>query len=170
MPHFYDAIPPEIRDLTHPQAVERYRAGAARPTAAIAGLTPSQLTAFPVPGTWSIQQIIMHLLDTDLAAAYRMKRIIAENSPQLDVYDENAFVEHLAYHERSVELACETFRLNRLATAETLQRLPDSSFDRAANHPEVGTLRLGQLLRLYVHHLDHHLRFVADKRVMVAGV
>ena len=37
--------------------------------------------AFPVPGKWSVQQLVMHMLDSDLVAGERMKRIIAEPRP-----------------------------------------------------------------------------------------
>src|SRR5262245_48318339 len=68
--------------------IEEYARGATRPAEAIAGLTPSQLNAEPVPGTWSIQQIVLHLMDSDLVGSDRMKRVIAEREPQLIGYDE----------------------------------------------------------------------------------
>ncbi len=51
------------------QLLERYLAAADLPSQAIAGLTPAERNAFPVPGTWSIQQIVLHLMDSDLIAA-----------------------------------------------------------------------------------------------------
>jgi hypothetical protein len=169
MAHFYEMIPAEIRALSNHEAVERYATGADWPADAIAGLTREQLTAFPVPGTWSIQQIVVHLADTDQAAAYRWKRIIAEDEPTLDAYDENAFVRGLFYQELDARLAAELFRVNRLHTAGVLRRLPEQAFERAARHPEVGEIRLGQFVRLYVHHLEHHLKFIRQKRALVGG-
>lgn len=166
MPHFYETIPPELRDLPHRDVVERYAAGAGLPAAAIAGLSPEQLNQFPVPNTWSIQQITLHLLDTDLIAAYRMKRILAEDRPRLDVYDENAFVRRL-YADLDPFAAAEIFRMNRLMMATILRNASDADFGRFALHPEVGELSLSVLLRLYVHHVTHHLGFMQRKRIMV---
>ena len=59
--------------------IERYAAGANVPAEAIRGLTPTDLNAFPVPGTWSIQQIVIHLMDSDLIGSDRMKRVAAES-------------------------------------------------------------------------------------------
>src|SRR4051812_36930394 len=56
--------------------IELYAAGASEPQRAIRGLSRAQLNSFPIPGTWSIQQIVMHLMDSDLIASYRMKRLI----------------------------------------------------------------------------------------------
>ncbi len=88
MEHYYAQIPDDIAALSNREAIERYDAGAAVPGEAVADLTPEQLNSFPVPGTWSIQQILTHLMDSDLIATHRMKRIIAEDRPVLDLYDE----------------------------------------------------------------------------------
>lgn len=167
MPHFYDLVPDSLERLSHAEAVERYAAGATSPGEAIAGLSRAQLASCPVPGTWSIQQIVVHLMDSDLVASYRMKRTIAESNPRLDAYDETAFAQRLCYHEIDALDACELFRRNRLMTAMILRRLSAADFDRGALHPEYGPLTLGALVRCYVHHVDHHLKFLRDKRRMV---
>lgn len=167
MAHYYDSIPEPIRKLSNSQAVERFAAGAAVPGEAIRGLTVEQLRSFPVPGTWSIQQIVAHLADSDLIAAYRMKRIIAEDRPKLDLWDENAFVPRLDYQSWPANEACELFRLNRVVLAHVLRGLPDEAYDRVALHPEMGPMTLGQFLRIYVNHLDHHMTFLKKKREML---
>ncbi len=169
MAHFYESLPSDIKTMSNADAVRRYRAGAAVPADAISGLTAVQLNAVPIPGTWSIQQIICHLADTDQIATYRMKRIVAEDQPRLDVYDENAFAARLHCEKQDAAEVCELFRSNRRVTARLLAELSDEAFDRAADHPEIGPLPLGSLLRLYVHHLDHHMVFLLKKRSMVAG-
>lgn len=170
MGHFYHTIPEEIVALSHRAAVERFAAGADVPGEAIAGLTIQQLNAVPVPNTWSIQQIVVHLMDTDLIASYRMKRIIAEDKPALDLYDEVAFSRRLHYDRLDAQRVCAVFRLNRLNVADLLRALPDEAFGREAMHPEVGPMSLGLFLRLYIKHLDHHMAFINRKRVMVSGL
>jgi hypothetical protein len=94
--------------------IERYAAGAAAPAKAIAGLSRDELNAFPVPGTWSIQQIVVHLMDSDLIGADRMKRVAAEDRPPTLIgYDESAFARGLFYDQLDPQLACEVFEKNR---------------------------------------------------------
>ena len=57
------------------------------------------LLAYPVPGSWSIQEIVIHLVDSDLILADRMKRIIAEDNPTLIGFDETQFTRNLHYNE-----------------------------------------------------------------------
>src|ERR1700688_3660009 len=116
------------------EIVEQYAAGAEALSKAIAGLSHEELLAYPVPGTWSIQQIVLHLMDSDLISSDRMKRVIAEENPTLIGYDETAFARGLFYEALDAHLAAEVFAKNRQLTAEILRRLPDEAFDRFGTH------------------------------------
>jgi hypothetical protein len=148
-------------------AIDRFAAGAEIPGKGIKGLSRQDLLAFPVPGTWSIQQIVIHLMDSDLIASDRMKRVIAEENPTIIGFDETKFVEKLLYHEQSVEEAVTIFSLNRKNVAKVLRGLPDSAYQRKGTHNEVGVLTLEQLLETYVKHLEHHLQFILKKRAIL---
>src|SRR5580700_9465271 len=110
--------------------IEQYVADAGKLRASIAGLSRKELNAFPVPGTWSMQQIVLHMMDSDLIASDRMKRVAAEENPTLIGYDETAFAKNLPYGDLDPQLACDIFEKNRLMTAEVLRRLPDAAFAR----------------------------------------
>lgn len=147
--------------------IERYAAGAPALHLAIAGLTKSQLNAFPVPGTWSIQQIVLHMMDSDLIGADRMKRVASEEHPTLIGYDETAFAKRLYSEDLDAALACDIFAKNRQMTAAMLRRLPDESFSRTGFHNEHGDMTLEQFVANYANHLDHHLKFVREKRQLL---
>jgi len=144
--------------------IEQYEHGGDKLRQAVQGLTHDDMHAFPVPGTWSIQEIVVHLLDSDLVMADRMKRVIAEDKPSLLAFDENRWAKQLAYDFRPAEDAVAMFGLNRKGMAEVMRRQPDEAFARAGTHNERGVLTLEQLVRFSVEHLDHHLKFVRDKR------
>ncbi len=148
--------------------VEKYAAGADRLAQAIAGLSRDDLAALPVPGTWSIQQIVLHLMDSDLISSDRMKRVIAEENPTLIGFDETAFARGLFYEALDAGLAADIFAKNRKLTAEILRRVPDEAFDRFGTHSERGRVTLMQLVQGMVDHLEHHLRFLLDKRRLLA--
>ncbi len=147
--------------------IARYAAGGPLLSQSIAGLSPQELTAFPVPGTWSIQQIVLHLLDSDLVASHRMKQIIAEDNPTLMAWDETAFAERLSYNELDPHLAAELFAGNRRLTWEILRRQPESAMARQGTHSVRGPVTLAGQLELYTNHLDHHLKFVRRKRELL---
>lgn len=147
--------------------IERYAAGASTLGESIRGLSEADLSAFPVPGTWSIRQIVVHVMDSDMVATHRIKRIVAENRPLLIAYDETAFSQRCFYERMSLDLVCEIFEKNRLHTAEILRLLPDEAFLREGVHNQRGLVTLEAIVRGYIHHLDHHMRFLHDKRRML---
>lgn len=151
------------------QSVERYAAGAGLLRAAILGLSKSDLLAYPVPGTWSIQQIALHLVDSDLVASDRMKRVISMENPLLIGFDESAFARQLDYQGADIELACDLFEKNHQQMADVLRRLPEGAFARAAVHNERGKISLLDLVNGTSDHLDHHLEFVQQKRQLLTG-
>jgi hypothetical protein len=158
---------PRRDDVVTAEVLAQYEAGATTPDEAIRGLTVKDLLASPPPGsrgTWTIQHIIMHLMDSDLIASDRMKRIVAEDNPQLIGYDENRFAERLAYEKLDAAAACEIFRLNRMLTAALLRSLPPAAFERTGEHNERGTITLASLVHSYIRHLDHHMDFLREKR------
>ncbi len=149
--------------------IERYAQGGGQLRAAVAGLSKEQLTAFPVPGTWSIQQIVVHLMDSDLIASDRMKRVAAMELPLLIGYDETAFIDKLDPHDQPIDDVLSVFDLNRKLTARVLRKLPDDAFARAGIHNERGKITLEEFVVSYIKHLEHHLGFIAKKRAMVGG-
>jgi hypothetical protein len=147
--------------------IAQYAAGAGVLGESIKGLAREDFLARPVPGTWSIQQITLHLMDSDLIASDRMKRIIAEGKPSLIGYDEAAFSAKLFYDLQDPFTAAEIFRLNRERTAVILRQLPETAFTRVGLHNERGPITLGELVKLLVWHLEHHLGFLRHKRQLL---
>jgi len=147
--------------------IDRFEQGGQQLRDSIAGLSAAELNALPVPGTWSIQQIVWHMCDSDLIATDRMKRIIAEPRPLLIGYNETLFAQAIPYDKLDVQAACSLFGENRRVMAAILRMLPDQAFDRDGVHNERGLVTLGYLVENYVGHLDHHLKFIRQKRELL---
>ena len=120
-----------------------------------------------MPGTWSIREIVLHLMDSDLIASERMKRIIALENPTILAYDEAAFAQRLGYNDSDAAVAAEIFATNRRLTADLLRRQPDAAYARAGTHSERGRVTLAELVPMYIEHLEHHLKFVRQKRELL---
>lgn len=147
--------------------IDQYAAGGPLLAAAIQGLGPADFAAVPVPGAWTIAQIVLHLMDSDLIASDRMKRIIAEDNPTLIGYNESAFAARLHYELQDPFLAADIFRRNRELTSVILRHLPDSAFARMGTHNERGKITLADMVAMYVQHVEHHLRFLRHKRQLL---
>lgn len=150
------------------ELLRAYESGADEPRRAIAGLSRAELCKPVAPGAWSIQQVVLHLLDSDLIAGERMKRIIAEDNPLILAYDETRFSQRLGYEHADGALAAEIFALHRAHMTALLRGLPAEAFERSGVHQERGRITLLDLVRTYAEHVPHHMRFVDAKRLALS--
>lgn len=144
--------------------IDQYETAPVRLRAAVAGLTPEELTARPGPGKWSILEVVVHIADSDAISIDRMKRILTENDPPLLYANETEYVARLFTHDQSLEDALTLLEVGRRQWARVLRRLPDAAFERTGQHNRRGPVSLGQLVGDYVAHIDEHLVFVHGKR------
>jgi hypothetical protein len=145
-------------------SVDQYARGIGLLSYATEGLAVEELSSRLGPGEWSTAQVAIHLVDSELVVADRMKRVIAEDNPPLLAFDENKWAARLAYEEQSVAIATMLFDLTRRQMLEVLRRLDDAAFARSGVHSERGRLTLADLVSGEVRHLDHHLKFIYEKR------
>jgi uncharacterized damage-inducible protein DinB len=134
--------------------IEAYLDGPVALRRAVSDLNAEQLRARPVPGKWSVLEVVCHLVDSEQAWCHRMKRVIAEPRPLLIGYDEARFAASLAYHDRDLEQEL----------ASILQSLPDAAWSFTGVHSERGLMTLEDLLRAEAEHVPHHLGFIMEKR------
>src|SRR5262249_34977650 len=131
---------------------------------AVAGLSAEELKARPGPGKWSILELVLHLTDSDCIAIDRMKRMLIEDNPPLLYADETAYVDRLFSREQSLEDALALFEVAGRQFARVLRNLPDEAFERRGTHNRRGPMTVGGMVKDYITHVDHHLKFLYEKR------
>src|SRR5215218_7786079 len=108
------------------ELIEHYSAGGEKLALAIRGLTHEDLLCAPPAdanvGRWSIQQVVIHCMDSDLVSVDRMKRMIAEDNPTLIGYDETKFVANLFYDDQPADAAAALVDANRKLFARVLRK------------------------------------------------
>jgi hypothetical protein len=134
----------------------------------IDGLSREQLlwrpTAEDGVGLWSIQQIVIHLMDSDLIWTGRLKQMIAEDNPHLVGYNQERFAANLFVDEQSAADAVTILALNRRNFARVLRKLPPAAWDRVGRHAERGEMQLGKCVDMISWHVGHHVEFIPRKR------
>jgi hypothetical protein len=120
-------------------------------------LTDAQINFIPAPGKWSTRQIIHHLCDSEMMAITRIYRILTEEKPLIQGYDQNKWTSELAYDKLDIKVALLTFGLLRERLFQLYHTLPDSAWTRKALHSERGDISLLDMLKIYSRHGDNHL-------------
>ena len=151
-------IPPELKPL-----FEQFGAGPKLLHEVIEGVGPSEMNR-PGPEGWSVRDVIVHLSDTELVRAVRIRQMLAEDEPSFFTYDEGQWKRKLHYLWRSPEAALSLFQQTRFSTGELLRQCDRQSWERTATHPGRGVLTLADMLRIGVEHVDDHVEQVRTLR------
>jgi hypothetical protein len=140
---------------TRQQLVQKYKEGYRTVAEALEGATDAELDARPAPEKWSAREIVHHLADSEMTSAIRLRRLIAEDRPAINGYDEAEFARKL-YYDRPIAASLDAFRTARLTTAELLDRMTDAEWEREGTHTQHGRYAVQDWLKIYADHAHNH--------------
>jgi uncharacterized damage-inducible protein DinB len=149
---------------TPAQLIDEYVNGARTLRQAVAGMSREQVLARPVAGKWSTLEVVCHIADFEPVFADRIKRVLALDNPTLLGADEKRFAATLAYHDRDLEEELGLVELTRKQLARILKKQPAEALARTGTHSERGPLSVEKLLAGATNHINHHVKFIAEKR------
>ena len=136
--------------------IEQYEAGYAEVERSLRGFPADKLTARPIEGKWTACEIVQHLADSEMNGAIRLRKLLTEDDPQIQGYDQENFAERLRYNERDIAPALEAFRAARATTSQILDRMTADDWARAGTHTESGRYTAEDWLRIYAAHAHNH--------------
>jgi len=123
----------------------------------ILGVDPAVLARPEVPGKWSVNAVIAHLADSELVWSNRLRRVLAENRPELIGYDQDLWAARLGYDERDVVADLDLFDVVRRANLALLARTDETDMSRTGFHQERGEETVEHMIGLYAGHDLVHL-------------
>ena len=153
---------------TRSALIDRYRAGYDAVVAALEGIDDAALDARPGPDEWTAREVVHHLADSEMTSALRLRKLLAEDAPRIEPYDEAGFARRLPY-DRPIEPSLEAFRGARSSTASILERLPESAWSRAGDHPEHDRYTVDDWLGIYAAHAFEHADQIRRARSGASG-
>jgi DinB superfamily len=136
--------------------IERYKQGYRVLAEVVSQLGDATLDMHPVGGGWSPREIIHHLADAELMGAVRLRRLLSEERPPIQGYDQEEFSQKLHY-DRPIASSLDVFRTTREANGELLDRLSEDEWAREGTHSEMGRYTLDDWLNIYTGHLHTHV-------------
>jgi hypothetical protein len=158
---------PSYDFYTTEQLLEAYREGPARLRAAIAGLSMEQMRAHPRPGKWSILEIVLHVVDSELSGAMRVRYIRAQPGVKLPMYDQDLWTARLRHNDADVGLLDDTlalFHLLRRITGRIFTAAQGDDWTASGVHADYGDITLRNLLELYADHSERHVEQILQCR------
>lgn len=135
---------------------------------ALADITVIEWDRTEAPGEWSPRQVAHHLADSETTSAIRLRRILVEDSPLIQNYDQDEFA-RLLHYDRDPAISLALFRAVRASTAELLHRMTEADWQRSGTHSESGPYSADDWLRIYAVHAHDHADQIGRARSAVNG-
>ncbi len=136
---------------------------------AIQGLSDDELRRRPSADQWSILEVCCHLRDAADFEGQRIRRLVEEDEPTLQPYDQEALAQERNYQgddPRRVRIALRAFWGG---LAYQLEGLSEEEWERGGTHPEVGPVTVRSRAELEVEHAQAHLEQIRAAREQAQG-
>jgi uncharacterized damage-inducible protein DinB len=109
-------------------------------------------------GKWSIAQLVSHLVDTEIVYGYRVRMIVAQDSPDIQGYDQDAWARRLRYEDEDLAVLRTELRVLRERNLRLVKRLTADELERCGQHAERGLESVAHIVRLLAAHDLVHRR------------
>jgi len=124
---------------------------------AVAGVSRRRLGRRPARREWSTTEILGHLLDAEVALAFRIRKLAAEPGALIVAWDQEKWTDGLRHHRGDARTLLEAYAALRAANVEQVRRLTPRQRTAAGRHPEYGRLRVNEMLEHWAEHDLNHL-------------
>ncbi|HEX8890204.1 MAG TPA: DinB family protein [Pyrinomonadaceae bacterium] len=138
------------------QLIAQYAAGYDEVAKSLEGFTSEELTARPIQGKWSACEIVQHLADSEMNSALRLRRLLYEDRPVIQGYDQDGYATRFKYNERDFAPALDAFRGARATSVQILSQVTEEDWKREGWHSESGLYTLETWLKIYAAHAHNH--------------
>ena len=136
--------------------IARYKDGYDEVVRNLEGMSDEEMTRHPLPGKWSAREIVQHLADSEMNSAVRLRKLLTEDEPLIQGYDQDSWAARLRYNERPIAPALEAFRAARATSAQLLDSMTEEDWSRAGTHTESGPYTAEDWLTIYAAHAHGH--------------
>jgi hypothetical protein len=138
--------------------IEEYGRGCELLTAALAAVPREAWSFKPSAEDWSVNEIIVHMGDSESMAALRVRKLIVEPGSSLMGYDEAKWAAALNYRAQDADDSLQIIKLARQTTYRLLKSLPTPVFDNSVTHPEYPEpYTFDKWLGIYARHIPDHI-------------
>jgi hypothetical protein len=135
-----------------------------RLAAAVAGLTPAQLSTPYRPGGWTVRQLVHHIADSHMNAVMRFKLTLTEDEPMLKTYEESLWAELADTRTPPIEMSLALLENLHKRWDLLLRSIGPADWPRKFRHPGWGLGTLDFLLAQYAWHGRHHVAHITSLR------
>ncbi len=143
--------------------IERYRTGTDDLADALAGITDDELDRLQPDGEWTARQIVHHLADGEAMSFTRLRRLVADDEPVIQGYDEPEFARKLHY-DRPIESSLAVIAAVRESSLDLMRVMTPEDWAKTGTHAEHPSYSVGLWLEIYAEHVHDHAEQIRRAR------
>lgn len=138
---------------------------------AVAGVSPDEARRKPDERTWSILEIVCHLVDEELRDfPVRLESTLKDPAAPWPPIDPEGWARDERYNERDLAAELDRFAAARTESVARARAHKTSSLANAHEHPKLGRITAADMLAAWAAHDWLHLRQIAKRRFELVRV
>ncbi len=134
---------------------------------ALQGLSDDELRRRPSPDEWSALEVCCHLRDSAEIEGQRVRRLVEEDEPAIEAWDEQELAAERNYPEDDSRRVRTALRAFWGGLAYQLEGLSDQQWERGGTHPETGPVTVRSRAEDEVEHAQAHLEQLKTVRELM---
>lgn len=120
--------------------------------AVVSGLSEEVLLTPEAPGKWSVKDVVVHLLDSEVVYGYRMRFIVAQPENVIAGYDQEQWLRGLRYRDAYLDPALDALTALRHWNLTWIRSLSAEEKARWGTHSERGRESVDHIIKLLAAH------------------
>jgi hypothetical protein len=124
----------------------------------IKGVPAGKLKKRPAPDKWSVQEILAHLADAEIAGSWRIRSILGAPGTPVQAFDQDAWVTAGHYDKRDSRQSIAQFRILREVNLALYRSLGPEQWKHYGMHAERGQETVEHTVRMLAGHDLNHLQ------------
>ena len=122
---------------------------------AFADITDTELDRPAPDGGWTAREIAHHLPESETNGFVRLRRLIAEDEPEIVPYDQDEYARRNHY-DRPIESSLAVLDAVGASSLELLEALTPAEWERCGQHTDSGRYSVDDWLGVYARHPHDH--------------
>lgn len=159
----FDSYYQEYLDLLHTDNIIRaLTTQGQKMYALIQHISPDKATYRYADGKWSVKEVIGHLIDTERVMAYRAMCISRGDQTSLPGFDQDTYVDHGHFSERSLQNLSAEYDAQRNANISLFNGLTEEQILQTGKANGV-TVSVRALAHIIAGHELHHINILKER-------
>ncbi|WP_129691470.1 DinB family protein [Gottfriedia acidiceleris] len=108
--------------------------------------------------SWSIAEVLTHLLDHLFVVNFRLREVLAGSSVQLPAFNQDEWIKGQYANDGDVSDVLETYRINLHYNNQLLKRLTTDDWKKSGTNAHNVIVTVEEIIKSFISHVHLHLK------------